>query len=160
MARAADKSAVAALAVKAMTCSRFYRDPMIKIKAARKVEREWVLSYYDGRRRGMKIVCEKAGRIVGFLFAFRDGNGFVIDLLAVSARVRREGVASRMMSYLADRIGPLTRLRVNTQLSNKAAMMFYKKNGFGIESIRTVFHAHGRHGPIFRVGPYADLVPG
>ncbi len=129
--------------------SRFHLDPEIPRRVADRIKREWIQSYIDGKRGDELLVAEKKGKAVGFLavLAKREGRLSlrIIDLLAVSSRMRGHGVGRSLVGALVrGGAGRCHRLRVGTQAANGPALRFYENCGFRVKDTAYVMHAHSK----------------
>lgn len=144
-ARAADEAAIARLATDALTTSRFHRDRMLTGKEASRIKAAWVRSYFAGTRGDALIVAQRneSETIDGFLLALRASDGaMVIDLVAVDAVARRQGLCRAMVIAAQERFPKATTLRVGTQGSNIDSLRAYRNIGFTVMRTEAVMHAH------------------
>ncbi len=93
----------------------------------------------------LALVTEEAnGAIVGFLFARRAADEVEILNLTVCDRVRRKGVASALLDRLFEKLtaAPPARIYLEVRRSNKAAIAFYERHGFGRVGERRNYYSH------------------
>ena len=141
-ATAGDAAAVKALAAEAFIYDRFHRDPAIGRDTAAQFKAEWAGNYFGGARGDRMIVAEDGAGLCGFLQLLRGADGgTVIDLVAVSARSRGQGLAHTMIALAANAPGTGA-LRVGTQIANLPSLALYAKLGFSIVSASYVLHLH------------------
>jgi len=116
--------------------SRFFKDPCLPKEKVALLFEKWVVNSCE---RHKVFVVRNQGDPVGFISVFNglDLSGVpsgYIDLLAVSQKMRRKGVASALMlegiKWLKGK--GCSRVWVDTQVSNKAALHFYQSHGFKI----------------------------
>lgn len=143
-ARPEDADAVADLAGRAFTWSRFHKDPLVPDETANRIKADWARNFFDGGRGDAMVVAERAGRIVGFnqLLCPRE-DLLVIDLIGVDTASRGKGIGGglvREAAALAPRNGTL---RVGTQLANTGSLRFYQDYGFAVVAASYVLHRHG-----------------
>ena len=131
----ADKQQVAQIAKDAFTCSRFYRDPSIPHSLASKIKEDWVANYFLGKRGTHMIVAESNSEICGFMLMIDQ----VIDLVGVSGKYLRKGIATKMIGFANKQIGLL---KAGTQSSNSASVKLYQKSGFTLDQVQLVLHKH------------------
>lgn len=147
LATAEDEEAVVALARKSLTCSRFHLDRHIPRCLADATRAQWVMDYFTGKRAHSMVVGTADGRLVGFLLFMQGMTGdLTIDLIAVDEAHRRRGIASDMIACSESRSQDCVRLRVATQVSNRAAIRLYEKLGFRLRASSYVFHYHNPAG--------------
>lgn len=96
------------------------------------------------------IAAEKAGRIVGYVLAYRAADEAEIARIAVEKESRRSGVAGEMMSELKNvcREKQVNRFLLDVRESNAAARSFYVKQGFAEDGIRQNFYENPREDAI------------
>lgn len=103
--------------------------------AAEREHREIILA---DPRTGL-FVCEERGAIVGYLHARIESNdaayapakvGVIADLI-VERRLRRQGIATRLLDYAREWLASagLTEYRVSAPVRSEAAQAFFRKVG-------------------------------
>tara|TARA_B100000989_G_scaffold292937_1_gene269596 strand:- start:1018 stop:1701 length:684 start_codon:yes stop_codon:yes gene_type:complete len=124
--------------------SRFHMDPEISSSVASKIKREWVKSFFLGKRGDNMIVFEEAGNILGFLLFLIRGEEIIIDLIIVDEKHRRKNIAKKMIDFMVKKSisKRIQRVKVGTQSSNLNAIKFYSKLGFSLSSINIILHKH------------------
>lgn len=88
------------------------------------------------------LIAEKAGRLLGYLFAYVAADEADIARVAVVKEARKQGVGSELMKKLtqaAEKRGIL-KLLLDVRRSNSAARMFYIKHGFLEDGVRPGFY--------------------
>jgi ribosomal protein S18 acetylase RimI-like enzyme len=139
-----DESAVAKVAATSFSLTRFHADPQIGPDIANRIKAQWARNFFNGHRGELMLVAEHADRIAGFCQLLHREDALIIDLIAVSAAARRQGLASDMIA--ASRIAARERgcqwLRVGTQLANIASLRCYEGLGFRVCSAQHIFHRH------------------
>ena len=139
-----DALAVAAIAEKCFSCTRFHLDPYVGEEKANKIKREWTQNYFKGSRGDLMIVAEGRQGVVGFLQLIRKDNGlWIIDLIGVDINVHGQGVGSAMISAMGSLCEGIKCIGVGTQVANTSSIAFYQKQGFVQKKAQYVFHYHG-----------------
>ena len=88
------------------------------------------------------LLAEKAGKAVGYLFAYRAGDEAEIARIAVAGEQKRQGVGKSLMRTLEE-IGKkkqIRRLLLDVRKSNREARAFYEKMAFQEDGIRRGFY--------------------
>lgn len=146
LARPDDKDQVYQLAYDSFKFSRFHNDPKISDKISNKIKGCWASNFFEGNRGDEMIIAENRNNIVGFLLLIYKKDTIIIDLIAVSNRFSREGIAQNMISFLLNNkkksILHEFQIKVGTQLTNIPSLNFYEKLGFKIHSSNYVLHNH------------------
>lgn len=126
--------------------SRLHLDPAIPSELAHRARREWVGSYFDGRRGDRLFVASLAGRPAGFLAALtlaRDGGtAAVIDLIGVATDRQRAGVGRALVKAFAVHYAAAAELSVGTQAANIPSIRMYEGLGFRTAASAFVLHRH------------------
>lgn len=141
LARPGDRDAVRALAGRGFERSRFHLDGRIPAGTADRIKAEWAANFFAGRRGDAMVVADGPDGVGGFLQLLDDGRGAsAIDLIAVDAPLRGRGLARAMIAFAARRPG-IVRMRVGTQIANRASIRLYESLGLRFAEARYVFHA-------------------
>jgi ribosomal protein S18 acetylase RimI-like enzyme len=143
--REEDEEAVVAIATRAFHCSRFHLDPRIEPEVAQAIKGEWVRNYCRGLRGDRLFVATLPGldRPIGFLAALQSGECAVLDLIAVDAGVRRNGVGAALVSAFLAAYRPRFRtVVVGTQVANVSSIRLYERLGFVFARSEYVVHKH------------------
>ena len=130
------------LAYEAGAYSRFRVDPHMPPGTFERLYTEWV-------RRSLTLElcevvfgwCTAAGQLAGFVTVGRDADVAVIQLIAVRADLRRQGVGAALVAAVAQwatRQG-LPTVRVATQRANPA-VAFYERTGFRAVQAADIYH--------------------
>jgi len=136
-----DEEAVARIAERAFTLSRFHRDANISDDTANRIKAEWAKNYFRGSRGDFMVVAEHGKAMTGFLQLIKGNDKqLVIDLIAVDKAHREQGTARDMIAYAESRCGDFRTIRVGTQLANATSMRFYENMGFRYLTSQYVFH--------------------
>jgi GNAT superfamily N-acetyltransferase len=144
LARGEDAAAVEAIARTAFRFSRFHLDPRIPTELADEIKAQWAGNFFRGGRGEHMVVAEHGGEIAGFLQLLSGADGTrTIDLVAVAADRRGQGLGAAMIGFAARECGPPTRLRVGTQAANVPSLRLYARLGFEVTDTQYVFHCHG-----------------
>jgi ribosomal protein S18 acetylase RimI-like enzyme len=146
-----DADAVLDIAEHCFRFSRFHLDPMIARPLANKIKREWMASYFAGRR-GRKVLLASVGdRAAGFLGILDAGGARVIDLIGVAEAMQGRGVGSALVSqFIGENEHSASVLRVGTQVANAPSLRLYERFGFRVAEATYVMHAHVRAREVVR----------
>jgi ribosomal protein S18 acetylase RimI-like enzyme len=149
-AQEAQRAAVLDIAGSCFRYSRFHLDPQVGTAAAHAVKREWIRSYFEGRRGDRLFVASVDGRPAGFLAALTQSSGrrqsAVIDLIGVAADRQRSGVGRALVRAFARHYGGDTELIVGTQAANIPSIRMYEGLGFRAIASAYVLHRHASAG--------------
>ncbi len=138
-----DAQGSAGIASDSYRYSRFHLDPRIPAPVARDLKASWVGNFFKGDRGDKMLVAEgPSGELVGFILALTKKDCVVIDLIAVSPRFQRQGVAVDLVQGLASCYPPQTLVVAGTQAANIGSVRFYESQGFRLASSAYVFHYH------------------
>jgi dTDP-4-amino-4,6-dideoxy-D-galactose acyltransferase len=142
-----DRDRVLGIAGSCFVHSRFHADSLIPRRTADAVKREWVASYFAGRRGEGLFVVDEAGEPAGFLAVMAEGSEGkrtrIIDLIGVDSRFQGRGAGTSLVAFFVrDSVGGFTRLRVGTQIANVPSLRLYENCGFRIAGAAYVLHAH------------------
>jgi len=138
-----DARASAEIARDSYRYSRFQLDPMIPASVARDLKASWVGNFFRGARGDRMLVAEgPSGELAGFVLALTKEDCVVIDLIAVSPRFQRQGIAADLVQGLASCYPPQTLVAAGTQAANIGSVRFYESQGFRLASSAYVFHYH------------------
>lgn len=135
------------------THSRFHLDPLIPVRVADEVKRQWAGNACRGRA-AVVYAAHCAERLAGFLAVMTSGNenrgkDAILDLIGVDAAYQGQGVGRSLTRVFIDEWRyRADRLRVGTQVSNIPALRLYESLGFRISETSYVLHAHIRDGVI------------
>ena len=123
--------------------SRFHLDPMIPVPVARDLKASWIGNFFKGIRGDRMLVAEgPSGELAGFVLALTKDDCVVIDLIAVSPRFQRQGIAADLVQGLASCYPPQTLVAAGTQAANIGSVRFYESQGLRLASSAYVFHYH------------------
>ena len=139
-----DENEVRSLAREIFSQNRFHRDPRISNDLASRIKEEWAGNFYHGQRGDWMVVFKDEFGVGGFLQLIKFSEDIIIiDLIAVSKRLQRRGIARSMIYFaLINCIDQPVILRVGTQLSNIASIALYQNLGFKIISTAYQLHLH------------------
>jgi ribosomal protein S18 acetylase RimI-like enzyme len=134
------------IAAQFLVHDRFHRDPAIPAAAALVIKRDWARNFFAGLRGDWMVVASRQGLIVGFLQLLRSERGeLVIDLIAVHADHRRQGIARAMIHFALNHCGTSGPMIVGTQAANVPSIQLYESIGFRFQKAQYVYHYHGSH---------------
>lgn len=141
-----DRAAVLDIAGSCFRYSRFHLDPHLTDEAAHHVKREWIASYFDGRRGDHLFVARLGGRVAGFLAALTTGHdgrfAAAIDLVGVAADCQRTGVGRALVRHFATHYAARDSIVVGTQAANIPSIRLYEGVGFRASRSAYVLHRH------------------
>jgi [ribosomal protein S18]-alanine N-acetyltransferase len=91
-------------------------------------------------------VARRAGRMVGYLVAWRVSVEVHLTNVAVHPRARRQGVAQRLLDdlYAEARRVSAELITLEVRASNAAAIEMYLRNGFRKVGLRKAYYEVGR----------------
>jgi ribosomal protein S18 acetylase RimI-like enzyme len=137
---------VGRIAEQFLTEDRFHRDPAIRRELAIEIKREWAKNFFSGLRGDWMVVACRRGAVIGFLLLLRSPREeLVIDLIAVHADYRRQGIARDMIDFAMQHCGMTGPIVVGTQLANVSSIRLYESIGFRLQRAQYVYHYHGHH---------------
>lgn len=138
-----DADAIGELAARALRTSRFHLDPHITDTDADAIKRAWARNCVLGGRGLEVLVVRRDGLPAGFLSVAASGGDRLIDLIAVDANYRGQGIGRDLVSAFAARHGgACAALRVGTQAANVSSLAFYAAMGFRPVQTRFALHLH------------------
>jgi GNAT superfamily N-acetyltransferase len=142
-----DEAAVAEIAEKCFTFSRFHLDPSVSTAVANRIKREWVLNYFRKERGEYIYTARIDSRPVGFLavlcLSLQNRTVGIIDLMGVHPEQQGCGIGRALVSHFIQTEGPRsTMLEVGTQAANIPSLRLYQRMGFLISRTEYVMHRH------------------
>lgn len=139
-ARADESDTCVDLARDAFTFDRLHRDPRVPDTVADAIRAAWVRNDMAGRA-AAPLVARVDGQVAGFNLCLMTGRTAIIDLIAVAAPFRRQGIAGQMIEAAFDHFGEtIDGIRVGTQEDNLASMRLYERAGFAVERRDVTLH--------------------
>lgn len=140
LARPDEIDACVDLALGAFTFDRMHRDDRVPHRVADAIRAAWVRNDMTGRA-AAPLVVRQDGRVAGFNLCLLKDRTAVIDLIAVGADFRRQGLAAQMIEAAFGHFqGRIDGIRVGTQEANQASMRLYEGAGFVVERREVTFH--------------------
>lgn len=129
-----DAEAVANLALKTFSLSRFHNDPILTRTQAERVHFEWAKNCCTGKQADQVWLIETKHEIVGFITNKLKNKIGVIDLIAVSSGESGRGFGRALMQQSESWFTACDckEISVQTQANNYAAMALYAHCGFRI----------------------------
>ena len=103
------------------------------------------LNAYIRRRGAFTLVATDAtDEISGFIVAFSGRTGHVITI-DVSAKARRSGAGSRLLTAAEQRLraNGSTSVGLETAVDNAAALSFYKRHGYSVVGTWPRYYSNG-----------------
>jgi ribosomal protein S18 acetylase RimI-like enzyme len=159
-ARPDDAGAVERVGREGFALSRFHLDPRIDRAAADEIKAQWAGNFFRGARGDYMVVAGPPGGATAFLQLLSGADGVLtIDLIAVAASHRRQGLAGAMIRFAAHHCAGVKRLRVGTQAANVDSLRLYQRLGFVVASTAYVLHCHGPASPTSVSSPADSLAP-
>lgn len=141
-ARPGDRAAVEHIAATSFRLSRFHRDPVFPAGLADALKAAWAGNYFAAARGNGMAVAETGQGVAGFLLYLLKDREMIIDLVAVEAAHRGQGIGAGLVAA-AGRQSGARRLVTGTQAVNVGAVRFYENLGFRLAGASHVFHFHG-----------------
>ena len=90
---------------------------------------------------GICLAATRAGRIVGYLICSRYDTVWHVMNVAVDDRLRREGIASTLLSHLFERADlPGEQYTLEVRMSNAPAIALYERFGFRSAGLRRAYY--------------------
>ena len=89
-------------------------------------------------------VVELAGSLVGYMVCARYGDEWHVMSIATTPRLRKTGVASRLIEDLLTQIGNEARVTLEVRASNIEAIAFYQHRGFMIAGRRAEYYPENK----------------
>ncbi len=88
------------------------------------------------------LAAEKAGKLIGYLFAYHAADEAEIARIAVMKEEQRKGAGRKILDALGElcRKEKIQRLLLDVRESNEGARAFYRKAGFQEDGIRKGFY--------------------
>ena len=140
-----DKKSVLDIAENSFIKSRFFKDKDIDKTLARKIKRNWVLSFFKKKRGEYLIISELNKKIAGFLLVLKNKKDYIIDLIAVKKNYQNLGLGTKMIEFLENKVLKQNKVKiyVSTQSDNKDSIKLYTKNKFKLKYKKYVYHFNG-----------------
>ena len=142
-----DKFKVKKIAYNSFLNSRFHLDKRLSKNIGDKLKSEWVSNFFRNKRGDWMILFEVNRKIEGFLLLLKEkeNNNLIIDLIAVSKKYKRKGIATSLIDFANYHfVKKYKFLIAGTQINNIEGIKFYKKLGFKQFSKQSVFHFYKR----------------
>ncbi|HVN96939.1 MAG TPA: GNAT family N-acetyltransferase [Syntrophorhabdaceae bacterium] len=137
-----DEDDVAQLAKRSFSFSRFHLDPAIRCEYADNLKSEWARNFFRGKRGDAMVVATENSGVVAFLQLVYADSEMVIDLIAVDAAHRGEGIAKKIIRYAIAQGKAFESMKVGTQIANLVSIRLYESLGFTIHTFEHVLHFH------------------
>jgi ribosomal protein S18 acetylase RimI-like enzyme len=140
-----DKKSVLDIAENSFIKSRFFKDKDIDKTLARKIKRNWVLSFFKKKRGEYLIISEFNKKITGFLLVLKNKKDYIIDLIAVKKKYQNLGLGTKMIEFFENKVLKQNKVKiyVSTQSDNKDSIKLYNKNKFKVKYKKYVYHFNG-----------------
>lgn len=123
--------------------SRFKTDANFKNKEFEKLYHEWIRKSANGEISFCTLVYfNESNKKIGFLTLQEKDGVIEIGLIATLKEAQGKGVGTSLIKT-AENIAYQKKckiIKVTTQLHNKKACDFYKKNGFLLDSVTNIYH--------------------
>lgn len=122
--------------------SRFCLDKKIGESNFKSLYKQWVLNSLSKQFANKVFYIEQENTVVGFVTVATKHNYAQIGLIAVAEQYQGNGYGVQLLNkveyYCAQ--NRITELRIPTQLKNKQACLFYKKNGYVVCEEKIIKH--------------------
>lgn len=128
------------IAAGAFRYDRMHRDPLVPADDADEFKRQWICRAFESSIENVFVHLDPRDHVNGFLICKVDSRVVMVDLIAVAANSRRQGVAGRLVGWAHDYYPGRTEMFAGTQEDNDDARMTYQKLGFHIILRRRTFH--------------------
>jgi ribosomal-protein-alanine N-acetyltransferase len=94
--------------------------------------------------KGMNLVCETDGRLIGYLTSFLVLDEAFLTNLFIEPRERRKGYGRRLLNNLIGRIREkgVKRILLEVRRGNFAAVTLYQKMGFSSIGVRPGYYSN------------------
>jgi len=137
-----DIKKIISISKEAFKYSRFQIDKRLAVSYYNKIQTQWIINYFNGKRANKLIVAENKNRdICGFMLIFLYKKKMHIDLIATSNKFQRKGVGKSMIFFAAKKFFKDNfEISVGTQKKNMSSIKFYNKLGFKIKKKIAIFH--------------------
>lgn len=122
--------------------SRFRQDKKFGTDKFEALYRQWVDNSVNGKFADDVLLFKSGERITGFV-TYKIHYGFaVIGLIAVAPDVQGQGIGRKLLEVTEARLDAqnIDELRIPTQMENKAACSFYKKQGYSVIETNYITH--------------------
>jgi len=129
------------LSIASGTYSRFKLDP----KLSNRFEEFftlWIRNSLNGKLADSVYTYLEENKIIGFISLKKKDSFYQIGLIATSHLHRGLGIGTALLQKAEEiaKSEKITKIIVVTQLDNKIACNFYKKNGYQIKSTEYIYH--------------------
>jgi GNAT superfamily N-acetyltransferase len=131
-----------ALSIAAGKHSRFHRDRRLNA-FFESFYREWIANSISGAIADKVYVYRYEGVEEGMItVSLKESRCAVVGLLSVSLPMQGKGLAAALLQTAEQWAASsgADRMYITTQMGNEAAVKFYKKAGYSIRDIETIFH--------------------
>lgn len=129
------------IAKKEFRYSRFYNDPNLSYSKSENVYLHWTEGAFQKDNKYF-VICEREGKIAGFLLFASEETCATIELIAVDEDFQGQGVGKSLIktmeSYNANK--GINNIKVGTQLNNIQAVQFYSKMEFSYVNCSSIYH--------------------
>lgn len=129
------------IARKSFRYSRFYNDPNLSDSKSENVYLHWTEGAFQKDNKYF-VICEREGKIAGFLLFASEETCATIELIAVDEDFQGQGVGKSLIktmeSYNANK--GINNIKVGTQLNNIQAVQFYSKMEFSYVNCSSIYH--------------------
>jgi len=142
-----DKTKVKQIAYNSFINSRFHLDKRLSKKIVNKLKSQWISNFFHNKRGDWMILFEVNKKVEGFVLLLKEKkkNNLIIDLIAVSKKFQRKGIATSMIDFANYYFNKKFKFLIaGTQANNVQSINFYKNLGFKSFSKKSVFHYYKR----------------
>lgn len=122
--------------------SRFKLDKNFKEGEFERFYTIWIVNSFNGIMANYVLGYYEDHKLLGFIsLKFKEDKG-EIGLFAVDSNIRNKGIGTKLMqgAIAISHLYNKSTLNVATQKENKTACNFYKKMGFTLKKVETIYH--------------------
>lgn len=121
--------------------SRYYHDPVIVREKGDTLYQEWMRNSLNGKVSDLVLVWKENGIVLGFITLQKKGQ---IPLVGVSEKARGKGVGQGLINAALGTFKSwgLKKVRIETQMTNVAALRLYHSCGFKVVDSSLTFRWH------------------
>ncbi|MCP1381201.1 GNAT family N-acetyltransferase [Runella salmonicolor] len=122
--------------------SRYRVDPFFSEQDFQRLYREWIDNSILGIIADKVFLYKLDEKVLGMVTLKMVGDKGTIGLMAVEDAYRGQGIGKTLMNYIKKLLvsKEIKQLEVATQKANRAACLFYEKNGFTVASETDIYH--------------------
>ena len=135
-----DKKKLQKISLENSSMSHYVQNTDLPIEFRKKFRFHWLNNYFKNQRGDYLIVSKK---LEGYILLLQKKNTFIIDLIAVSKKSRKKGIAKSLINYVNDNfLQKNMKLIAGTNSNNFGAINFYKKMEFKLKKKIRIYHIY------------------